>query len=149
MKIEELLHHLEPGAQVTVTNKPFQFTGKGKLTLDGGDLRYWLANDEGGMLAISPDDEEIVSFERVDEELEPEDGIVLHRGKEHEFTYEDSGAVTEVIGEASVEEDDRYGFSDYEDEDGAIVRLVTNENTGDLTAYYGHVVVEEDILPVA
>lgn len=149
MKIEELLHHLEPGSRITVSNKPYAYTGKAKITLAGGDVRYWLANSSGGMLAIAPDDEEIVVFESVDEEVEPEDGLVLYRGKEHEFSYEDSGAVTEVVGETEFEEDDRYAFSDYESDDGAVVRLVTNENTGDQYAFYGRIVVEEDILPVA
>ncbi len=149
MKIEELLHHLEPGNQVTVSNKPFTYTGKVKITLDGGDVRYWLSNDEGGLLAVSPDDEEIVSFERIDEELEPEDGLILYRGKEHEFSYEDSGAVTDVVGDPGLEADDRYAFSDYEADGGSLVRLVTNENTGDQDAYFGNVVVEEDIMPTA
>ncbi len=146
MKIEELLHHLELGSQVSIHNLPFVYAGKAKMTLDGGDVRYWLFEEDGGFLAVAPDAEELMLFEPVDGELEPQGGMILHKGDEHEFSYEDAGAATEVEGEAATEEGDRYAFSDYESDEGKIVRLVSNENTGEAKAYEGTVVVEEDIL---
>ncbi|KKW32485.1 MAG: hypothetical protein UY77_C0022G0001 [Candidatus Uhrbacteria bacterium GW2011_GWA2_53_10] len=149
MKIEDLLHHLKPGSQMNIHNKPFVFAGKAKITLDGGDVRYWLYEEDGGFLAVAPDAEELVLFHLLDEEIDPQGGMILHKGDEHEFSYEDAGVATGVDGGAAAEEGDRYSFSDYESDEGRVVRLITNENTGEIKAYEGTVVVEEDILASA
>ena len=148
MKIEEILHHLKPGTELMIANRPFTFGGKAKVELDGGDLRYWLYDKEGSMLAVSPEDEEIVLFESVGEELEPEDEIVTYDGKDYEFSYDDAGRVASVEGEADVEEDARYKIADYESDGGSLVRLLTNEDTEDVYAYEGSVVVEDDVVSV-
>ncbi len=145
MTIDELLR-LAPDAALTVLNKPFAYAGKCVLALDGDGERQWLFEEDGGMLALSPADDEILFFEAVDETLEPEDGMILFRGKEFEFSYEDAGAVTAAEGAIEAEEEDRYGFSDYESDAGGVVRLVTNENTGETHSYVGMTVVEDDIL---
>ena len=149
MKIEDLLHHLKPGSQISIHNKPFVYTGKAKVTLDGGDVRHLLFEEDAGFLAIAPDAEELVLFSLLDEELDPQGGMILHKGEEHEFSYEDAGVATGVDGGAAAEEGDRYSFSDYESDEGRVVRLITNENTGEIKAYEGTVVVEEDILASA
>jgi hypothetical protein len=105
-------------------------------------------NADGGLLAISPDDEEVVSFDRVEEELEPQGEVILYRGKEYEYSYEDAGTVSEVDGDADATVEDRLTFSDYESEDGELIRAVTSENTGETQTYLGNLVVEEDILPI-
>jgi|GEM_PF-596102 len=148
MKIEEILHHLKPGTELMIANRPFTYGGKATVELDGGDLRYWLFDADGNMLSVSPDDEELMLFEPVGEELEPEDDLVTYDGRDHEFSYDDAGRVATVEGEADVEEDARYKIADYEDDDGALVRLLTNEDTEDVYAYTGSVVVEDDIVAV-
>jgi len=148
MTIAELLT-LKPDASVTVLNKPFTLAGSVTVALDGDGTRAWLYEEDGGLLALSPEHDEILFFEAVDEELEPENGIILLRGKEYEFGYEDAGTATVVAGDVEPEEEDRYAFADYEDDEGAIVRLLTNENTGDVRAFHGRAVGEEDIQPVA
>jgi len=149
MTIEELLHHLEPDTSLTVLNSPFFFTGKARIVLDGGDTRVWLYGEDGDVLAVSPDAEEIVMFEAIDTDIEPQGGMVLYQGNEFEFSYEDNGAVTETEGAVGIEEGDSYGINDYESDAGEIVRLITNHNTGDQQALFGKIVVEEDILPAA
>jgi len=71
--------------------------------------------------------------------------MVLYQNKEYEFSYEDAGAVTGVDGDAETEEGDRYLFSDYESQDGRLIRLLSNENTGEVSAYVGQVVSEDDL----
>lgn len=147
MTIEELLHHLEPDTSLTVLNSPFLYSGKARIILDGGESRIWLYGEDGDLLAISPDAEEIVLFETIDTGIEPQDGMALYQGDEFEFSYEDNGIVAETEGTVGVEEGDNYGINDYESDAGEIVRLITNHNTGDQQALFGKVVVEEDILP--
>lgn len=148
MIIEEILHHFEPGDEMTVLNEPFSLKSKAVITLDGGDIRHWLFADEEKMLAISPDDEEIIFLRLLDEEVEPQDGIILIGGTEYEFSYEDSGVISKTIGELNAEEEDRIAIADYESENGEILRTVTNENNGEKEAYLGKMVVEDDILKV-
>ncbi len=143
MIIKDLLH-LELGESVSVFNKPFLYAGKARITLDNETKLYWFFDDEDGMLAVAPEEEELYLFTKVDEDIEP-DEIVLFQNKEYEFSYEDAGVVAEIDGKISMEEDDRYLFSDYQSADGEIVRLVSNENTGETVGYVGRIVSEDDI----
>lgn len=148
MHIDELLSSLELGAHVTVVNEPFTFAGKLTLTLDGGDIRYWMYSSDDGVLSIAPAENEIIHFRYLDEELEPQGGTILFQGREYELSYEDAGSVTETDGEVDGTEDDRYEIADYESDSGSLVRLVTNENTGEVQVFTGEVVVDDEILRV-
>lgn len=148
MTIADLLQHQEPGAEFTVFNEPFSLIGSAQVLLDGGDMRHWLFERDGGMLAVSADDEEVIAFEHIEEELEPQGDTILYSGKEYEFSYEDAGVISDDMGDIPFESDDRLTFSDYESEDGQILRVITSEHTGDTIAYLGNMVVEEDILPI-
>ena len=139
------LSALEPGDRVSAFNEPFDCAGKMKLILKGGDERSWLINEEGRMLSISPKDEEIILFSALDEELEPEEGVILFVNKEYEFTYEDSGVVESASGEVMAEVEDNFLFSDYESTDGRIVRIVVNENTGETSRFEGQMISEDDV----
>jgi hypothetical protein len=147
MRLDELLT-AQQKAELMVSNEPFTLSGKATVTLDGGEVRHWLFNAEGGMLSVSPDDEELVFYRSLDEEVEPEDENIGFQGKEYEFSYEDIGSVTEVDGDALVEPDERYTFSDYESDNGELIRLVRNENTGETMAFVGSVVGEDDVVAV-
>jgi len=143
MTIKDLLR-LELGETVSVFNKPFLYNGKARITLDNETKLYWYFDDEDGMLAIAPEEEELLLFTQIDEELEP-DEVVLFQNKEYEFTYEDAGVVAETDGETIIEEGDRYLFSDYQSADGELIRLVSNENTGETIGYVGRIVSEDDL----
>lgn len=144
MTISELIA-AEPGNEFTISNIHFTYTGRARIVLEGGDVRYWLYDDSRAMLAISEKDEELVFFQSIDEELEPEDGIVLFHGEEYEDNYQDAGRVTEVLGELGSEEEDAISFVDYQNADGKVVRMIINENSGESQAFGGHMVVEEDV----
>jgi len=144
MNITSLLS-LEIGASVSIFNDPFTYLGRSDITLDGDKKLVWFFDDSERMLSIVPDDEELVLFRLIDEEVEPDDEMVLYQNKEYEFSYEDAGAVTGVDGDAETEEGDRYLFSDYESQDGRLIRLLSNENTGEVSAYVGQVVSEDDL----
>jgi hypothetical protein len=147
MKLDQLLSQ-SLGAELMVGNEPFALAGKATLELDGGDERHWLFNPEGGMLAVSPDDEELMLFRMLDEEVEPENETVVHQGKDYEFSYEDIGTTGTTEGDAQVEDDERYAFTDYESDDGEVVRLVRNENSGETMAFLGSMVGEDDVMAV-
>ncbi|MBI5370370.1 DUF4178 domain-containing protein [Candidatus Uhrbacteria bacterium] len=143
MTIDDLLT-IQPGARVSIANRPFSYVGRSGLKLDDDSIVYWLYGDDDELLSVTPDDEELVLFESLEDELEPDDSVFF-RGKEYEFSYESAGKITQVEGEADTEMDDRYLFSEYQSPEGERLRIVTNENTGEVCAYLGHTISEDDL----
>ena len=94
MKISDLLA-MELGESVSIANEPFTKMGQAELKLDDGTKMFWLYDDEDHMLSVAPDDEELVLFQQIQEEIEPSDTI-LYQSKEYEFSYEDAGIVKHV-----------------------------------------------------
>lgn len=142
------LYKLKLGDVVTVFNKPFTYVGYAQIELDSGHRLRWLYDDEGRMLSVSPQDEEIILFHEIDEELEPEEEVLMYQGKEYQFDYEDAGNVLESDGEAVAEEEDRFLFSDYQMQGGEIIRLIENESTGESSAYVGTYASDEDVAEI-
>ena len=147
MTIKELLKDLETGEEITVLNKPFTYLGRAEIKLDSGNNLYWMYGSDDAVVAVSPEDENLILFESIENDVEPEEDMILFQGKEYEFSYEDAGLVSEVIGDTPIEEEDRFSFSDYAGEGGRLMRLIVNENTGDKSAYFGTVIAEDDIMP--
>ncbi len=146
MKISDLLA-LELGESVSVANEPFTKMGQAEITLDDGTKMFWLFDDEDHLMSVAPKEDELVIFQEITEEIEPSETI-LFQNKEYEFSYEDSGKVKQVEGDTLVEEEDRYAFSDYQSKDGETIRLITNENSGEVLGYSGHTVSEDDLLEI-
>ncbi len=143
MKISDLLE-LELDETASVFNEPFKIVGKSDVHLDDETKMFWLYNDLEGMLSVAPLEEELVLFEKIEEDIEPSETI-LYVGKEYEFTYEGAGNVIEADGNTPTEEEDRYLFSDYESPSGEIIRFISNENTGESWVYHGRTVSEDDL----
>lgn len=143
MTIPDLLS-IKPNDTVSVFNQPFTYVGRSEVKLDDGSIIYWLFNDEDGMFSVAPDDEELIVFDHLEQEVEADDSIFL-QGKEYEFSYETAGKISTTDGESDMEQDDRYLFTEYESSDGERLRIVTNENTGETDAYLGRTVSEEDL----
>ncbi|MEK7615391.1 MAG: DUF4178 domain-containing protein [Patescibacteria group bacterium] len=143
MTIKDLLA-LELGESVSVFNQPFEYAGRSEVTLDDDAKVYWLFDDEDRMLSISPDDDELVLFDRLEEEVEADDSIFLH-GKEYEFSYENAGKITDVDGSAETEQEDRYLFTEHQSADGERLRIISNENSGEAMVYLGKTVSEDDL----
>lgn len=139
------LYKLDLGDAVSIFNEPFTYVGHAQIELDSGHTLRWLYDDEGRMLSVAPQDEELILLHEIEDELEPDGETILYQGKEYEFSYEDAGTVLEIEGESATEEGDRYIFTDYQTAGGEIVRLIENENTGENSAYVGVYVSDEDI----
>lgn len=148
MTINEILNDLEPGEEITINNSPFMYSGKAKITLEGGDTRVWLYSQENTVLSISPDDEEMVHFRAVDEDLDTDGDFVSFQNDEFEFSYEDVGIVSDIDGDVEAEENDRLSFMEYESDKNGVLRVVLNENTGEKHIYIGQTVTEDYILEV-
>ena len=144
MTIEQFLAK-EPGESASVFNEPFTHVGHAIITLKGGQEMRWLYDDgDERMISVVADEDELVLFEKIQELIEAEDDAVLYQNKEYEFTYADAGMVTEVVGESVTEVKDKYTFTDYEAQNGELIRIINNENTGENSAYLGRVVGEDD-----
>ena len=143
MTINDLLS-LDLSEIVSVFNQPFTYVGRSEVTLDDDSKVIWMYSEDDEMLSISPDDEELVLFEQLEDELEP-DETIFFRGKEYEFNYENAGKISAIDGETETEVDDRYLFTEYQSLEGERLRLISNENTGESVTYLGRIVSEDDL----
>lgn len=148
MTIDTLLNELDPGTELSIDNTPFMYAGQAKITLEGGDVRVWLYSQESSVLSISPDDEELVYFRLIDEQLDTDGDFISFQNEEYEFSYEDVGVVSDVDGDVEGDEHDRLSFMEYESEDSGVIRVVLNENTGEKHVYLGQTITESDIVEV-
>lgn len=143
MTIKELLS-LDLSESVSIFNHPFLYVGRSELVLDDESKVYWLYSDEDELLSVSPEEEELVLFEKLEDEFE-QDETVFFRGKEYEFNYENAGRISTIDGETDTEVEDRYVFTEYQALEGERLRIISNENTGEILAYLGRIVSEEDL----
>lgn len=143
MTTEQLLS-LKSNTILLVKNDPFEYRGKAEITLEGGDIIFWLFSDEGTFLCVNPDTDEVIYFRPTESELEGDEEGVAFGGEPYELSYEDKGTVTKIFDETAVEENDILNFSDYENDEGDLVRASENESTGESTVFTGNILVEEE-----
>lgn len=147
MTIQQLLS-LASNTTLLVKNDPFEYRGRSEITLEGGVVVHWLFSDEGAFVSINPETEEMIFFQIAENELETDEEGAAYGGEPLELSYEDHGTITATIDEAAVEENDVFNFTDYENDDGLMVRTLENESTGESQIYTGQVLVEEEVVLV-
>lgn len=139
MIIQDILSAFESEQSIIVRDKTFHPHTVETAILDTGEQVFWAYGDVGVWLSVDPGGEEIMQFEDLDEEVEPEDDVVVYGGSDFEFSYE---------GSARLKDDETsavYAFREFENNDGKRIRLTTNEGTGDVTVSFGSIVTEEEI----
>lgn len=139
------LYDLEIGDDISIANEPFHYVGHAEIELDNGQEMRWLYDKESRLLTITPSDDELMIFDPVEEELEPENEVILYMNKEFEFSYQDAGITNNIIADTDMEEEGPFMFTDYQAAGGAVVRIISNTNTGESNTYVGAIVAEEDI----
>lgn len=142
MTIKEVLEALKNDCPVVVGDTTFEPRGLDELTLETGDFVYWASKQDGTWLSIDPASDEIIMFEDIDEELEPEDDTVVYGGEDYEFSYEDTATLKSDDGEESV-----MRFREFESGGGDIIRITESESTGDIRISVGAKLTEEDLQP--
>jgi hypothetical protein len=145
---KNMILELGVGKTISAFNKPFTCTGKVVISLASADELVWFVSEQDTMLSIAPNEEEYILYDVLEEEIEPTHESLLINGKEYEYSYEDSGKISESLGETLADADDRFMFSDYEADDGEKVRVVVNENTGDKSAFIGVIISEDDLTTI-
>lgn len=139
MKLSAALDLVQNDLPIVVRDKTFSPRGVDEARLETGENVYWVYTKDGMWLSFDPDGEEIILFEDIDEELEPEDDTVVYGGEDYEFSYE---------GVATVGDDDGAtvtNFKDYENEQGELIRIMEDDSNGDKTYAYGVKITEEDL----
>ncbi len=139
MNIHDALELLKNDEAIVVRDKTFHPRGVEPISLETGETVYWAQSREGLWLSLDPQGEEIILFEDIDEELEPEDEIIVYGGEDYEFSYEGTATMSQEEGGKVTT------FKDYEASSGEIVRLMEEEATGEITGAYGIKLTEEDL----
>lgn len=138
MTIAEALSKLQEEQSIIVRDKTFEPLRLDEVVLESGEAVFWAHAKDGTWLSLDPDGEEVIQFEDIDEEVEPEDDIVVYGGRDFEFSYESK--ITQLT-------DDGGAVMMMREFEGpaAIIRLIVDESTGDTTASYGRKVNEEEL----
>lgn len=140
MKISQALELMKEDEPVVVRDKTVHPRGVEEVILETGERVYWVYTKEGMWLSLDPQGEEIMLFEDLDEELEPEDDTVVYGGEDYEFSYEGNARIEDEDGEGTM-----VMFKEYESADGEVLRIMEDESTGDMSYAYGVKLTEEDL----
>lgn len=138
MTIAEALKKVQEEQPIVVRDKTFEPTRADEIVLESGETVYWVRAKDGTWLSLDPEGEEVIQFEDIDEELEPEDEIVVYGGQDYEFSYESKVTLLTDDGGTMMMMREFEGPS-------AIIRLIEDESTGDTTASYGRKINEEEL----
>lgn len=143
MKLSDALLILQAEKPIIVRDTTFVPRGVDEAVLDSGETVYW-AHDNGGgkWLSIDPEGEEIMLFEDVDDTMEADDEILVYRGQDYEFSYESRVTILEEDGGTVVTMREFEGPT-------AIIRVLEDETTGEVTHAYGVKLTEEELQPLA
>ena len=139
MKLSQALELVQNDQPIVVRDKTFLPRGVEEARLETGEIVYWVYTKDGMWLSFDPDGEEILLFEDINEELEPEDDTVVYGGEDYEFSYEGVAKVDDADGGTTT------GFKEFQNADGDIVRIMEDEATGDKTYAFGVKITEEDL----
>jgi len=147
MTTDQLLA-LKTNTTLLVKNDPFEYKGRAEITLEGSEIIYWFFSDEGAFISLNPKTEETIYFRQAESEFETDEEGAVYEGEPYELSTEDKGTVTAVFDDTAVEEGDVFTFTDYENDEGRIVRAQENESTGESQVFTGLVLVEEEVAVV-
>ncbi len=140
MTIPEVLDALQSDVPVVVGDKTFEPRGLDEVMLETGEAVYWAHEKNGMWLSIDPASDEIILFEDIDEELEPEDDTVVYGGEDYEFSYEGTATMKSEDGEES-----SMSFREYESPSGDLIRITQEQATGDTRNSLGTKLTEDDL----
>lgn len=138
MTIAEALQELQEEKAIVVRDRTFEPQGVDEIVLESGESVFWAHSKDGTWLSLDPEGEEVILFEDIDEELEPEDDIVVYGGQDYEFSYESKITLLTDDGGTIMMMREFEGPT-------AIIRLIEDESTGDTQASYGRKVNEEEL----
>lgn len=138
MTIAEALKKVQEEQSIIVRDKTFEPTRTDEIVLESGETVFWVRGKDGTWLSLDEEGEEVIQFEDIDEEMEPEDDIVVYGGQDYEFSYESKVTLLTDDGGTIMMMREFEGPS-------AIIRLIEDESTGDTTASYGRKVNEEEL----
>ncbi len=138
MTIAEALKKLQEEQPIVVRDKTFEPQRVDEIVLESGEAVFWVHAKDGTWLSLDADGEEVIHFEDIDEEMIPEDEIVVYGGQDYEFSYESKITLLTDDGGTMMVMKEFEGPS-------AIIRLIEDESTGDTIASYGRKVNEEEL----
>ncbi|HBD04859.1 TPA: hypothetical protein DCZ32_00165 [Candidatus Uhrbacteria bacterium] len=127
------------GQTISIQSRILRVVDNVQVELKGGEVQHWLYCDSDFLLVVVPETEEISLYTRIEEELEIDDEQVSYGGDDYEFSYEDSGI-------ESKEDPVPISFKDYESDKSERIRVLTNEDSGDVSYYEGMTLTEDDII---
>ena len=143
MNISEAIKQLQQDKPIVVAGKTFEPTSVEELRLETGETLYWVRDGADVWLSLDPSSEEVILFDQIEVEFDPNEDSQVHNGEDFEFSTEGEGKLTEED-----EELDTIMFRDYEGPDSRILRLAEYVVNSEIIASIGQKVPEEELQEV-
>jgi hypothetical protein len=141
MTISEVIQKFTEGEAITIGDKQFDPTSFDEIRLDSGEMLFFAEDEQQGvLLSMDEESDEVILFQKIEEEIEIEDDIVVYGGVDYELSLEGSGQVL-----LNGVESETITFQDFEAGNGGKFRVVQYEVTGETRMWAGDVIMEEDI----
>lgn len=141
MKISEALKALKNDEPILVRDKTVEPHNIDEFKLETGEMIYWIKDGTDVWLAIDEASEEVILFNEIEADVDLAAESVFYAGDDYEFTFEASAQILDEDGE----EQDKVDFRDYERTDGQVIRVMEFEVNGDMQAFVGWKVAEEEL----
>lgn len=141
MTMQEIISAILEGKELSVEGVPFSVGNIEEIKLSTGELMYFAYAESGALLSVDPTNEECYLLESCDEEIDLEEDLQVYNGHDYEFSTESEGRLV-------VEEEltDGVMMRDYEASSGRVLRAIEYQATGDMYAFEGKTVSEEEIV---
>ena len=143
MNVSEAIEQLQQDKSIVVAGKTFEPTSMEELQLETGETMHWVRDGADFWLSLDPSSEEVILFDQIEVEFDPNEDSQIYNGEDFEFSYAGEGKLKEED-----EELDTIMFRDYEGPGGRILRLAEYVVNSELIASIGQKVPEEELQEV-
>lgn len=141
MTIEETIELLKNGESITIGDKQFDPISFDEIRLISGEMLYFAEDDnQGVLLSIDQDSDEIIMFQKIEDDLEVEDETIVYGGSDYELSLESEGNI--IVDDNEIES---ISFKDFENGSGDKIRLVEYGAGGDIRGWSGSIVIEDEL----
>ena len=138
MKIQNVIEKFTEFKPLVVDGTTFTPESLEEVKLETGDSVFWVEDDGNLWLALDAESDEVILFNKIEEEVDSSGETMYFNGTDYELEYEATGFIIE-----DGEQTEKLLFKDYE-ANGEVLRVVENTVTANVEASLGKKITDED-----
>ncbi len=140
MKVQKALKFLKDGVNVAINDKTFIPEEVQEVKMETGEMVYWILDGGDLWLSIDSESDEVIFFNKIDDEIDVSLDGILYAGEDYELSLEMKGAIVGEDGES-----EQVLVREFENESGEIFRAVEYSVTGEVRLSFGRIVTEDEL----